>query len=303
MSFGQWKPTITLKYQPFPKQACIHKIINEPIDSNPQDDIYNLGEHPCQKASLCSFFKGSYTLEAAVIIPVTAVFFLTLLFFFRVLQIQTEVQEALNYASRKTACEAAAVSSQTGLLVSAEAYFRKELGTYSLPEKYIRGGKHAITMAKSDLSGSYINLQVNYYIKIPISFFEVKGVSICQKSKSHKWVGDRTDGKQSDYVYVTKHGTVYHRSRKCHYLDLSIKSADYAQISGMRNKNEHKYSACSGCVVKNYVSGKVYVTDYGTCYHSDLACSGLKRTIYLILLEETGGKRACGKCGANAEVR
>lgn len=154
-----------------------------------------------------------------------------------------------------------------------------------------------------DLSGSYINLQVNYYIKIPISFFEVKGVGICQKSKSHKWIGDRTDGKQSDYVYVTKHGTVYHRSRKCHYLDLSIKSADYAQISSMRNKNEHKYSACSGCVAKNHVAGKVYVTDYGTCYHSDLACSGLKRTIYLILLEETGGKRACGKCGANTEVR
>lgn len=93
-------------------------------------------------------------------------------------------------------------------------------------------------------------MQVNYYIKIPISLFEVKGVGICQKSKSHKWIGDRTDGKQSDYVYVTKHGTVYHRSRKCHYLDLSIKSADYAQISGMRNKNEHKYSACSGCVAK-----------------------------------------------------
>ena len=119
-------------------------------------------------------------------------------------EFRLEVQEALNYASRKTACEASAVSSQTGLLVSAEAYFRKELGTYSLPEKYIRGGKHAITMAKSDLSGNYINLQVNYYIKIPISFFEVKGVGICQKSKSHKWIGDRTDGKQSDYVYVIK---------------------------------------------------------------------------------------------------
>lgn len=86
------------------------------------------------KGILMFLFKGSYTLEAAVIIPVAAVFFLTLLFFFRVLQIQTEVQEALNYASRKTACEASAVSSQTGLLVSAEAYFRKELGTYSLPE-------------------------------------------------------------------------------------------------------------------------------------------------------------------------
>ncbi len=49
MSFGQWKPTITLKYQPFPKQACIHKIINEPIDSNPQDDIYNLEKHGCYR--------------------------------------------------------------------------------------------------------------------------------------------------------------------------------------------------------------------------------------------------------------
>ena len=104
-------------------------------------------------------------------------------------------------------------------------------------------------------------------------------------------------------MYVTKHGTVYHRSRKCHYLDLSIKSADYAQISGMRNKNEHKYSACSGCVVKNYVSRKVYVTDYGTCYHSDLACSGLKKNHLSDSVGRDGGKRACGKCGANAEVR
>lgn len=303
MSFGQWKQTITLKLQTFPKQANIHKIINEPIDSIPQNDIYKQKEHPCQKASLCSLWKGSYTLEAAVIVPVTAVFFITVLFFFRVLQVQTEVQEALNYASRKTACEASAVSSPAGLLLSAEAYFRKELGNYSLPEKYIRGGKHAITMAKSDLSGSYVDLQVNYYVKLPITFFEVKGIGICQKSKSHKWIGDRADGKQDDYVYVTKHGTVYHRSRKCHYLDLSISSAEYARIARMRNKNDHKYNACSECVAKNNLPQIVYVTDYGTCYHSNLSCSGLKRTIYLILLEETKGKRACGKCGSDAEVK
>ena len=56
MSFGQWKPTITLKYQPFPKQACIHKIINEPIDSNPQDDIYNLGRTSLPKGILMFLF-------------------------------------------------------------------------------------------------------------------------------------------------------------------------------------------------------------------------------------------------------
>ena len=69
MSFGQWKPTITLKYQPFPKQACIHKIINEPIDSNPQDDIYNLGEHPCQKASLHPLLHMKITISGMILNP------------------------------------------------------------------------------------------------------------------------------------------------------------------------------------------------------------------------------------------
>ena len=40
MSFGQWKPTITLKYQPFPKQACIHKIVV--LDDG---EIVGLGTH------------------------------------------------------------------------------------------------------------------------------------------------------------------------------------------------------------------------------------------------------------------
>jgi hypothetical protein len=53
---------------------------------------------------------------------------------------------------------------QKVLYMNTDTVLEYELGTYSLPEKYIRGGKHAITMAKSDLSGNYINLQVNYYI-------------------------------------------------------------------------------------------------------------------------------------------
>lgn len=265
--------------------------------SNTQTKMYeNNTALLCKKTFLCIRKKGSYTLEAAVILPLVAAFFVALLFFFRVLQIQTQVQESLDYASRRTACEASAVSSQVALRASAEAYFRKELGQYTLPDDYVKGGVMGITLLSSDFSGSYVTLQANYYVKLPIAFFQVKGISITQNSKNHKWIGDRDDGGEADYVYVTPNGTVYHCSRSCSYLDLTIRSVNFADLSDLRNKNAHKYYACSECVANNANSGLVYITDYGTCYHTSLSCGGLKRTIYLIPLSEVGSKGPCSKC-------
>ena len=298
MSFCRQNHLHTYNFESFPKQASMNQYNTEPFRIPvPQDRADIIRRHSCKKTSLCPLFRGSYTLEAAVIIPVLAMFFVTILFFFRVLQVQTQVQEALDYAGRKTACEASAIHSQAGLLVSAEAYFQKELKNYELPQKYVSGGKKAIVLLRSDLSGSYIDLRADYYMKLPISFFKVKGLAIQQKSKCHKWIGDREDGEEADYVYVTEHGTVYHISRNCRYLDLSIQTVNMAQIPGKKNKNDHKYYACSGCAAKNAGLGVAYITDYGTCYHTSLSCSGLKRTIYLVRLDKVGDKGPCGKCG------
>lgn len=298
MSFCGQNHFHTYNVESFPKQASINKYKIEPFCiPEPQDRTTITRRHLRKKASLYPLFRGSYTLEAAVIIPVLAMFFVTILFFFRVLQVQTQVQEALDYASRKTACEASAINSQAGLLVSAEAYFLKELNRYDLPQKYVYGGKKAIVLLQSDFFGSYIDLRADYYMKIPVSFFKIKGLTIHQASKCHKWIGDREDTDEVDYVYVTEHGTVYHISRKCHYLDLSIQTVATAQIQAKRNKNNHKYYACSECAAKNTGTGVMYITDYGTCYHTSLSCSGLKRTIYLVRLDEVGDKGPCGKCG------
>lgn len=266
----------------------------------PQNSSKNYSNLPCKRTSLYTLRKGSYTLEAAVILPLIAAFFVAILFFFRVLQIQTQVQESLNYASRKTACEAGFITSEIALRASAEACFRKELNQYEIPDSYVRGGTLGITLLRSDFSGSYIQLQADYYVKLPISFFTVKGISISQSSKSHKWTGDREDGEEEDYVYVTETGTVYHRNRKCSYLDLTIQSVDSTNLAGLRNKNGQKYYACSECVAENSIPTLVYITDYGNCYHSSLSCSALKRTIYLIPLSEVGDKRPCSKCGGGA---
>lgn len=250
-----------------------------------------------KKAFLHIRCKGSYTLEMAVVLPLVAAFFVAILFFFRILQVQTQVQEALVYASRKTAVQACSSNYSAVLLAAAEVYFRKEVQQYGEYQQYVGNNPGGVSLLLSDMDGPEITLRADYFMKLPIGFFEVKGIRMTQVSTSRKWTGDSDSWIDEDYVYVTKHGSVYHCSRNCSYLDLSIRMAEYAQIGTLRNKSEHKYSACHQCVAKNKALQQVYITDYGDVYHATLSCSGLKRTVYLIPLSEVGSKGPCSKCG------
>lgn len=270
--------------------------------SLPEHAVNRTHTHHMRKGThACACLHGSYTLEAAVVLPLLTGFFVFLLFFFRVLQVQTGVQSALCYAARKTACEAGALDSEAALFASAEVYFQKEAGECEAVSDYVAGGSLGVSLLESDFSGNYVNLRANYFVKLPINFFSVKGIAISQGEMSRKWTGDAQDETAEDYVYVTEHGSVYHRSRTCRYLDLSIRSVDAAAVAELRNKGGSKYEACSVCAAKHPNANRVYITDYGVCYHSDLSCSGLKRTIYLIPLSEAGARGACSKCGGAAE--
>lgn len=251
----------------------------------------------CKKTLLCAGFCGSYTLEAAVVLPLLAGFFVSLLFFFRVLQVQTQVQEALFYAGRKTACEASVTDSQIALRATAEAYFRKELGQYGTAKKFVTGGTAGVSLLRSEFSDREIVLYADYQVRLPVNFFTVTGVRVSQSSRNRKWTGDADKGSEEDYVYVTEHGSVYHCQRTCPYLDLSIQTVKTADLGKLRNKNGHKYYECTDCAAENSDDHTVYITDYGTCYHSSLSCSGLKRTVNLVPKSEVGGKGPCSKCG------
>lgn len=96
-------------------------------------------------------------------------------------------------------------------------------------------------------------------------------------------------------VFVTAHGTVYHKSLKCTHLRLSVEQTTVTQAEARRNRYGAKYYACSCC--KSGVGAAVYITDTGNRYHARLSCSGLKRTIREIPLSEAGKRKACSKCG------
>ena len=242
--------------------------------------------------------RGSFTLEAAVIYPLVAAFWVSILFFFRVMQVETAVQEALCYSSRMTAAEASAVEGSTGLLLSAEGFFLKEIAGDSYVSSYVKGGSGGISLLKSEVSGDYISLRAEYTVKLPISFFTWSGISLVQNSSSRKWTGRDVEGETDDpYVYYTDYGSVYHLTENCSYLNLKIKSVGLSTIASLRNQSGAIYYACLLCGASSQKGGAVYYTPYGTCYHSSLTCSGLKRTIHMVRKSAVAGMRACSRCG------
>lgn len=245
----------------------------------------------------CTCRKASYTLEAAVIFPIVAGFIVFILMYFRILQVQTGVSAALTYASRMTAVEACVVDSEPALLLSAEGLMISKLKDNEQVENYVQGGAAGISLLKSDFSGGNVELRAEYAVKLPFNFFEISEYSLSQTSLSRKWIGQTSGSETGSYVYVTDFGSFYHKSKSCSYLDLSINSVNISDIAPLRNKSGAKYSACSKCVAKNMADSKVYITDYGTLYHSDISCSALKRTIHIVKLSEVDGMSACSKCG------
>lgn len=91
------------------------------------------------------------------------------------------------------------------------------------------------------------------------------------------------------YVYVTDYESVYHTTRTCSYLTLTIQQASvsYAEKQG--------YHPCGFC--GDNCGNVVFITEEGESYHSDMHCSGLKRTVYRKKKSEVDGLKPCTRCG------
>lgn len=245
----------------------------------------------CQRSK-----KGSFTLEAACIIPLTAAFLAFILCFFRVLTVETEVYTALNYAGRQAAAMGHTSGNELLGLSVAEGFFLTKLRESKTAAACLKGTDALLAVSGSSQDEEYYTLSADYSIPLPVPFFLIHEVPVHQEVKSRKWIGSVASREEKAYVYVTETGTVYHVTKKCTYLDLSIREIKSTEIEVLRNKNGHKYYECDRCVAKNTDSKHWYVTDYGDCFHSSLQCSGLKRTITVRLREEVTDKRPCSKC-------
>ncbi|WP_167958968.1 TadE family protein [Anaerosporobacter faecicola] len=159
------------------------------------------------------------------------------------------------------------------------------------------------TFSSYDLANDEVNLIVQYQVHIPIGLKVINDFWVKQNLTVKAFVGTKEEPEQEkgeedeDYVYITETGTVYHESKECTHLKLSIKQVNVTAIDGSRNYAGAKYYACEVCNPKDTNQSYYYITTQGNRYHCNINCSGLKRTIKTIKRSDIGNRKACTRCG------
>lgn len=236
--------------------------------------------------------SASLTVEAALVFPLFLFAMIGILFFFRVMQVTQITSGALAETGSQLALEAGISEASVGRGI---LYFQKELAGADCPTEYITGGKAGISWQGSTLEGEYIDLQIHYNCKLPISLFQIKSISIAQRVYMKKWTGYHQNGAENGsdiWVYITPNGTAYHLKRECTHLRLAIRTMG-------KEAAVEVYEPCMLCGKKESLYSYYYVTEEGDRYHTMLNCSGLKRTIYMKKLSEVGKRTPCQRCGGS----
>ena len=171
----------------------------------------------------------------------------------------------------------------------------------------IRGGFVGIHTYLSNYmeENDTVDVIINYKIEIPTLFFNIDNFQIVQRAKLRGWNGykplakfkkETTEDTNEEMVYITETGTVYHTSRQCTHLRLSIKLVPFEQIPKLRNNSGGKYKKCQICASNSRPGNSVYITTNGDRYHINGNCSGLKRTIKEVPLSQVKGRSLCERC-------
>ena len=250
---------------------------------------------PSEKAS--ASVRGSVTVEAAMAIPLFFFCIICFLYLMEMSVIQTSVRAGLSAAEKEIAVEAYALP--VVVPTEVEKKVVQAIGKERLDRSLIMGGSEGIDCGESYISPTtgIGKLVAEYQVELPIPTFLIPSITYHVNMKIKGWTGYENGSflSDADIFYMTPSGSVYHTDYNCSYLDLSIRTVGVGEVDSLRNKDGGKYYACSCC--KDNPSSVVYITDYGTNFHSSLSCSGLKRTVIAVDAGETEGRSACSKCG------
>lgn len=230
--------------------------------------------------------RGSLTLEASIIVPIFLFFCVTL---------TSLLEQYRTYSILTTAVQ------QVGNALSVE----DQVIFSGIVQEQIQSKAAGSTAKNLQVKNlTYLSGKYAYdlcYQEKPI--MNLWGLETAERSISyggHLWIGydvEMSDPRDGEiYVFVTPTGVVYHRSRNCTYLKLSVSSAPASQVAELRNGSGERYRACERCHAKS--EGMLYLTEEGNRYHSDISCSSLRRSVRSMPLSQAQLLYgACNRCG------
>ena len=254
--------------------------------------------------------KASLTLEAAVVLPVFMIFVTALLYLLIILSLQADIRLSMEEAARAIDKEAYLAERTDAELLINPLVIKEKVLTPELRERvdksHIAGGADGINtlLTTYNRETGVLDIVLSYKYEIPFILPGKIKMDFVQRVESRAWIGkdlkdDGTGKEEGRIVYITPNGVAYHLTKECPYLDLSIRAVAYASVSSLRNKDGAIYYRCTACARKGEFE-IVYITDYGTNWHADLSCSGLKRTVIEVDISEVGDRHECSKCGGQS---
>lgn len=247
--------------------------------------------------------NGSMTVETALVMPLFLFLLINLISLFEMIYIHSVLDSALNQVGREISTYAYVTDAYESVLLT-EAYVKERVvqiaGRDKLSDSVIIGGTDGIVLWRSEIDedNDVIDLVMTYRVSPRLNFFEINEMVLVNRCYIKAYTGyekENTDESERRY-YVADTGDVYHTSRSCTHLQLSISAVDVSALETIRNEDGSRYKACEVCYDNNHENGQLYITTQGDRYHSSIACTGLKRTIYIIKESELGGKPMCLRC-------
>lgn len=240
--------------------------------------------------------QASLTVEASLILPIFLFAMILIGYIGQLVTCQDDVQWALTRIAREASAEYGATESS---VLKSTAYYQAKFMAY------MQGIGLTVSFGESRLlqENDEIDLIVTYRMDIPFSLLPIPDISMRQRVHTRAFTGVERRGQDENrtdtIVYVTETGRVYHLTRECTYLKLSISQILYGDLLTKRNESGGKYKACEKCCKNKSLtdSSSIWITNYGDRYHTTASCSGLKRSIREIPLSEVGNRTLCSKCG------
>lgn len=266
-----------------------------------------LAEHilsPIRRVVLSIFLKkdrASATVEASIVMPIFIFAYLAIMQILWLVVAQLGIVNALFDTGNGMLKTSMLLEDNKTISVAQMAVsFYGSLNKDYLDKSGIVGKAAGISLLESNVKDdlSEIYLKADYVYN---NSFDIAGLFFHKYAQTlyfRGWVGCNTLGRRQDVagtiVYVTDYGQVYHTRRDCAYLNPSIQQRVSNELISIRNASGAKYLPCKSCYSDTYV---IYITDYGTAYHSDKNCSGLKRGIMAVDMDKASSVMGpCSKC-------
>lgn len=204
--------------------------------------------------------KASMTVETALVLPLFCFFMIHMGSAIEMMRLHGNLEVALWDAGRQVGIYGGILNAgdagekedngdRLGTVAVSYTYVKNQicnqLGEEYLEQSPLEQGADSLQFLESSTKNDICEIVVTYGISPLTEVLGFRKFRMANRYYGHLWNGYAIPGTENDeeYVYVTEDSEVYHRSRECTHLRLSVRRVEAAEIP-------KGYHPCEKCMVQ-----------------------------------------------------